>query len=142
MLPEPLLCLLSATIAYAQTVQRLTLNNVSSFNTLRLPSSPSFTLPQEEQLSITIALCSVSSSIPQFFVSNSSNTATLNDPGSEDVFSEIPFTTGLGTWIGSFANGGVLAVQLSNPDDPNGVAFDIGISDSGAYAFYRHTWPL
>ena len=140
MLPESLLCLLSATIAFAQTTQ-LALNNVTSFNTLRLPSPPSFTLPQKEQLSVTIALCSKSSSMPQFFVSNSSNTATLNNP--KDNFSEIPLTSGLGTWAGSFASGGVLVVQPSNSDDPNGVAFDIGISDGGMYPFYCDTfWPL
>lgn len=127
MLPESLLCLLSAAIAYAQTTQALAVNNVTSFNTLSL-ASPAFTLPHKEQLSITIALCSDSSSIPQFFVSNTSDTATLHDP--EETFSNIQLISGLGRWSGRFANGGVLAVAS---DDPNGVVFDIGVSDSGMY---------
>ena len=135
MLPESLLCLLSATIAYAQTTQNLALNNVTSFNTLNLLPPLSFTLPHKEQLSITIALCSKSSSIPQFFVSNTSDTATLNDH--KYSFSQIQFMSGLGSWIGRFANGGVLAVvEPSNSNDPNGVVFDIGISDSGMYPLY------
>jgi calcium channel MID1 len=134
MLPESLLCLLSAALAYSQTIQNLTVNNVTSFNTLSLPSNPSFSLPQSEQLSITIALCSKSSSIPQFFVSNSSDSATLDDP-EEDPFSEIQFASGLGNWFGMFANGGVLAIKSDSSDD---VAFDIGISDSGMHPFlYR-----
>ena len=130
MLPESLLCLLSAAIAYSQTTQSLTVNNVTSFNTLSLPSKQSFSLPQNEQLSITIALCSKSSSIPQFFVSNNSDSATLDDP--EDTFSEIQFSSGLGSWCGRFANGGVLAIESNSSD---GVAFDIGISDSGMHPF-------
>jgi hypothetical protein len=129
MLPESLLCLLSAALAYSQTTQSLTVNNVTSFNTLSLPSTSSFSLPQSEQLLITITLCSKSSSIPQFFVSNSSNSATLDHP--EDSFSEIQLlSSGLGSWFGRFANGGVLAIESSNSD---GVVFDIGISDSGMH---------
>ena len=128
MLPESLLCLLSAAVAYSQTTQILTVNNVTSFNTLSLPSKPSFSLPQSERLSITIALCSKSSSIPQFFVSNSSDSAKLDD--SEDTFTEIQFSFGLGSWFGRFANGGVLAIESNDAD---GVAFDIGISDSGTH---------
>lgn len=132
MLPESLLCLLSATLAYSQITQNLTANNVTSFNTTSLPSKSSFSLPQSENLSITIALCSKSSSIPQFFVSNNSDSATLDDP--KDTFSEIPFSTsGLGSWSGRFADGGVLAIESSNSD----VTFDIGISDSGMYPLYR-----
>lgn len=136
MLPESLLCLLSATIAYAQTTQILSVNNVMSFNTLNLPSPPSFTLPQSEQLSITITLCSQSSSIPQFFVSNRSDTATLNDP--ENPFFEIQLTSGIGRWFGRFADGGVLAIEPSNSNDSNGVAFDIGVSDSGMCPLYHN----
>lgn len=131
MLPESLLCLLSAAVAYSQTTQSLTVNNIASFNTLSLPSKQSFSLPQSEQLSITIALCSQSSSIPQFFVSNNSDSATLDDDP-EDTFFEIQLSSGLGGLCGRFANGGVLAVQSSNSD---GVAFDIGISDSGMRPF-------
>jgi calcium channel MID1 len=123
MLPESLLCLLSAAVAYSQTIQNLTVNNVTSFNTLNLQSTSSFSLPQSEQLSITIALCSKSSSIPRFFVSNNSDSVTLDDPGDE-----IEFSSGLGSWFGRFANGGVLAIKSIETDD---VAFDIGISDSG-----------
>ena len=131
MLPESLLCLLSAAVAYSQTIQKLTVNNIASFNTLNLPSTPSFfSLPQSEQLSITIALCSKSSSIPNFLVSNSSDSATLDNSG--DTFSEIELSSGLGSWFGRFANGGVLALESNNTD---GVAFDIGISDSGMHLF-------
>ena len=137
MLPESLLCLLSAAVAYSQTTQTLTVNNVTSFNTLSLPSTPSFSLPQSVNLSITIAICSQSSSIPHFFVSNSSDSATFP----EDSFSEIEFTYGLGSWSGRFANGGVLAIESNNS---GGVSFDIGISNSGMYPFplYRDALHL
>lgn len=132
MLPESLLCLLSPTIAYSQTIQKLTVNNVTSFNTLTLPSTSFFSLPQSENLSITIALCSTSSSIPLFFVSNSSDNAT-----SDDLLDEIGLLSGLGSWSGRFANGGVLAIKSNITD---GVAFDIGISDSdsGMHPFSLH----
>lgn len=129
MLPESLLCLLSAAVAYSQTTQTLPVNKVTSFNTLSLPPTSSFSLPQSEQLSITIAICSQSSSIPRFLVSNSSDSATLLDD--QGAFSEIAFSFGLGSLIGRFANGGVLAVESNNTD---GVAFDIGISDSGMHS--------
>lgn len=128
MLPESLLCLLSAAVAYSQTIQQLTVNNITSFNSLSLPSTSSFSLPQSEKLSITITLCSKSSSIPHFFVSNNSDSATLDGPG--DTFSEIEFSSGLGSWFGRFANGGVLAIESNNTD---GVIFDIGLSDSGKH---------
>ena len=131
MLPESLLCLLSAALAYSQTIQELTLNNITSFNTQSLPPSPSFSLPQSNQLSITIALCSKSSSIPHFFVSNSSDSATIDGPN--DAFSEIEFSSGLGNWTGRFANGGVLAIEADNLKIES-VAFDIGISDSGMHS--------
>ena len=128
MLPESLLCLLSAAVAYSQTIQKLTVNNVTSFNSLSLPPTSSFSLPQSERLSITIALCSQSSSIPHFLVSNNSDSATVDGPG--DTFSDIEISNGLGSWFGRFANGGVLAIDSANTD---GVTFDIGISDSGMH---------
>ncbi|KAF8152295.1 stretch-activated cation channel Mid1 [Crassisporium funariophilum] len=125
MLPESLLCLLSASITYAQATQALALNSVASFNSQRLPNPPLFSLPQQqEQLSITIALCSDSSSKPRFFVSNSSDTATPDDSGS----TEIQLQDGNGSWNGRFANGGVLSVDTNGAE---GVSFDIGVSTNG-----------
>lgn len=126
MLPESLLCLLSVTIAYAQRPQ-LAVNSVTSHNTLR---EAAFAIPAQGQLSISVAVCSDSTTLPRFFVTNVSNADSQNDPGSDlglDVF-EIALNDGQGSWTGSFANGGVLSAVLSST---TGVDYNVGVSTNG-----------
>ncbi|KAJ3500903.1 hypothetical protein NLJ89_g9583 [Agrocybe chaxingu] len=140
MLPESLLCLISATLAFAQARQQLTLDSVASFNTLRL-NPPSFSIPQEERLAVSIALCSVTNSQPRFFVSNISNSDAQSDPGpagGTSVF-EIKLVDGLGSWAGGFPNGGLLSVQSSDAD---GFSFDVGLSTNTEPLHQNITLPF
>ena len=127
MLPESLVCLLGAALAVAQARQELQLNQVASFSTLRLSSRPSFSIPQQNQLSVSIALCSTSNSIPRFFLTNASNSDLLADPGptTADAF-QIPLQSGQGSYTGVFPNGGILAVDTEGVNE--GIFFDIGVS--------------
>ena len=127
MLPESLVCLLGATLALAQARQELQLNQVASFSTLRLSSRPSFSIPQQNQLSVSIALCSTSNSIPRVFLTNASNSDLLADPGptTADTF-QIPLQSGQGSYTGVFPNGGILAVDTEGVNE--GIFFDIGVS--------------
>lgn len=131
MLPETLLCLLSATLALAQIRQELPLNAVSSFNSLNLPNPPAFTLPTAEKLTITVALCS-GGTTPQFFVTNSSSFVNgVDDPGSDggtDVF-EIQVNEGHGNWTGVFNGGGVLALEGIGAGGQ--FSFEVGVSNGG-----------
>ncbi|KAF5319632.1 hypothetical protein D9619_008854 [Psilocybe cf. subviscida] len=123
MLPESLLCLLSVTIAYAQRPQ-LAVNSVTSHNTLR---EAAFAIPAQGQLSISVAVCSDSTTLPRFFVTNVSNADSQNDPGSDlglDVF-EIALNDGQGSWTGSFANGGLLSAVSSST---TGMDYNVGVS--------------
>jgi len=135
MLPESLIFLLAATTVYAQARPSLELNNVTSFNTLRLPQPPSFAIPQQQKLIISVALCSDSTPSPRFFVSNNSNSDSQDDPGPNEglnVF-EIILEQGQGNWTGTFANGGILAV---NSNGAIGVPFELGVSDGSALLNY------
>jgi len=130
MLPESLICLLTVTIAYAQARPKLELNQVTSLNTQGLPQPPSFAIPQQQKLSISVAICSDSAPFPRFFVTNISNWDSQNDPGPNggpNVF-EIALGGGQGNWTGTFVNGGIIAVDSNGA---NNVSFDIGVSDSG-----------
>jgi calcium channel MID1 len=130
MLPESLICLLTATLAYAQARQRLELNQVTSLNTQGLPQPPSFAIPQQQKLSISVAICSDSTPLPRFFVSNISSSDSQDDPGPNggpNVF-EIALGRGQGNWTGTFVNGGIIAVDSNGA---SGVPFEIGVSDSG-----------
>ncbi|PPQ98767.1 hypothetical protein CVT24_003325 [Panaeolus cyanescens] len=124
MLPESLLLLLTSALALAQSRQELPLNIVSSFATQRLPNPASFSLPAEEQLFISVALCSDSSSA-RFFISNSSNSDSVDDPGpgGTNAF-EIILNHGQGNWTGRFANGGILGLQRDASSD---FSFDIAL---------------
>jgi calcium channel MID1 len=131
MLPESLIFLLTATTVYAQARPNLELNKTTSLNTQRLPQPPSFAIPQQRKLWISIALCSDSSSFPRFFVSNISNLDSQSDPGPNggpNVF-EIVLEQGQGNWTGTFVNGGILAV---NSNGATGVPFELAVSDGGA----------
>lgn len=125
MLPETIICLLSASIVQAAATQ-LSLNAILSLNSQDLPSPPTFSLPAAQNLTITVAFCSGTSST-RFFVTNSTS---VKDPGPNagvDVF-EITVTEGLGSFSGAFLNGGVLAVDAG---DSNSLSFEIAASDNG-----------
>jgi len=130
MLPESLIFLLAATTVYAQARPNLELNKVTSFNTQRLPQPPSFAIPQQPKLFISVALCSDSTTFPRFFVSNISNRDSQDDPGPSggpNVF-EITLDRGQGNWTGTFVNGGILAV---NSNGVSGLPFELAVSDGG-----------
>ncbi|KAE9406868.1 hypothetical protein BT96DRAFT_851206 [Gymnopus androsaceus JB14] len=138
MLPQTLLCLLNAVIIQAATTQ-LSLNNVVSLNSQNIPSSPTFSLPTAQNLTITIAYCSSDTSSARFFVTNDT---TVDDPGPDggtDVY-EISIAEGLGTFSGAFLNGGVLAVDVV--DSSNSFSFEIGASDSGPIHEVLVAFPL
>jgi calcium channel MID1 len=117
MLPEALLCLLNVALVLAQTQQQLSLDVISTFTPSNIPNPPVFTLPQSNNLSITIALCSETSP-PRFFVSNSSST--------DDTYSEVTITDGHGIWIGPVSDEGVLYVE-----DAGQSSFELAVSEDG-----------
>ncbi|KAF7760871.1 hypothetical protein Agabi119p4_10280 [Agaricus bisporus var. burnettii] len=106
-----LLCLLSLLLAtHAQQV-RLSLNTVARFDS----SSSSFDIPPQDQLSISIALCSPSTP-PRVIIS----TDDL------DVH-EVILKDGFGLFTGSFEKGGVIALDGLSP----GASFELGLSTNG-----------
>ncbi|KAG7442158.1 uncharacterized protein BT62DRAFT_982557 [Guyanagaster necrorhizus] len=120
MFPETLWYLLNVAIVFAQTRKQLSLNTVSSFN-----DSSTFTLPEASNLTVSVALCSSSSSA-RFFVTNTSADADNPGPdGGTDVY-EISLNEGFGNFAGAFTNGGVLSA-----DDASNVTFEVGVSESG-----------
>src|SRR5262249_9466108 len=108
MLPPPLVCLLSLILSTnAQSRSPLSLNSVARFYSQSSLSS----IPAQNELTITIALCSSSS--PRVFISNATNNAEEDDPGpdgGQDVY-EILLQQGLGSFTGPFSSGGILAVD-------------------------------
>lgn len=129
MLPETLLCLISATIVLAQSRQQLSLNTLSSWNAQNLPNPPTFTLPVSQSLSVSIALCSGTSSA-RFFVTNSSSIDTPGSDGGTDVY-ELVVTNGHANFTGVFTDGGVLAVEEAGQS-----SFEVGVSDTGTCVSY------
>ncbi|KAF8063511.1 stretch-activated cation channel Mid1 [Lyophyllum atratum] len=126
MLPETLICLLSAGIVLAQARQGLPLNSNSAFSPSTAPNPPVFSLPTSANLTITVALCSVTNSSPRFFVTNSTIAGVPGQGGGKDVF-EIAVGDGHGNWTGTFTEGGVLAVE-----NIGRTSFELGISDQDA----------
>ena len=132
--PQSLFFLLLPAITSAQSRPQLLLNQ---FVTLEAGSSSphSFGIPHADSaLSISVALCSSTSSVPRFFVTNTSDSNDQADPGPSggDNNFEIHISYGQGIWSGVFPNGGIVAV------DPNGsseVSLQIGVSDSGSFIF-------
>ena len=133
MLPEALLCLLSATLAFAQTRTTLSVNAVVPFTSSSLPKT--FALSPSPNLALSVAICSDSTPIPRFFVSNISNSDSQDSPsssGGTDVF-EISVQNGQGNWTGIFPNGGLLAVEQNGAQ---GVSFQVGVSDNRKPSHY------
>ncbi|KAF5376385.1 hypothetical protein D9757_008659 [Collybiopsis confluens] len=137
MLPETLICLLNAALIQAASVQ-LSLNTVISLNAQTLPSPPTFSVPAAQDLTITVAFCSTGTSLPRFFVTNSSSVDDPGPDGGQDVF-EISVDEGLGTFTGIFSDGGVLAVDA---DSSTSFIFEIGASDNGPLHEVLATFPL
>ncbi|KAG5650500.1 hypothetical protein H0H81_012013 [Sphagnurus paluster] len=129
MLPEALLCLLNAGLVLAQARQQLSINSNNQFSASNPPRPPVFTLPAAANLTITVALCSSTSSPPRFFVTNDTTVGVPGPGGGQNVF-EIDVDNGLGSWVGLFPDGGVLAIQAAVQ-----VAFELGVSDQGAPLF-------
>lgn len=127
MLPQTLLCLLSAAIVAAQNRQQLSLNAVAPFTPQTLPNPPVFTLPSSDLLAVSVAVCSgdSQSGLPRFFVTNDTSAGTPGPGGGSNVF-EIVLNKGLGNWTGIGANGGVLAIENAGQ-----ISFEVGLSSSG-----------
>ncbi|KAF9220568.1 hypothetical protein BS17DRAFT_786749 [Gyrodon lividus] len=124
-LPQTLLCLLHASIAFAQTQQALSLNSVTSFSSYTIPGSALFGLPPSSQLTVSIASCSSQASPARFFMTNSTSGIVPGPGGSTDVF-EISLNNGYGQWSGSAPGGGLLSVQ-----DLQQGSFQVSVSNNG-----------
>jgi calcium channel MID1 len=121
MLPQTLLCLLSAALIVSQSLSQLPLNQVSVISSQNLPNPPIFSLPSGNSLSISLALCSdfQSTNSPTFTLKNSTNS-----PRTELALS----SDGLTTWTGKVTDGATL--QIENLGSLN---LEIGISDNGEF---------
>ncbi|KAG6848464.1 hypothetical protein H0H93_016751 [Arthromyces matolae] len=124
MLPETLWLLVSALLAAGQNRKALSLNSNSPFSPTTVPNPPQFTLPSTANITISVALCSSSASLPRFFVTNSSDEANAPSSGGDIDVYEIVLKNGWGTWSGTFEDGGVLAIE-----DIGQTSFEIGLSD-------------
>ncbi|KAG2121613.1 stretch-activated cation channel Mid1 [Suillus clintonianus] len=103
-LPQSLWCLIHATLAVSAQ-ELLTLNTLYSLSFSSQSSDPTFSLPQAQQLTVSVAICSSGITSPAFLVTN--NTASTS---TTDVF-EIPLHNGFGNWTGTTLQGGSLVVQ-------------------------------
>lgn len=121
-----LLLLLFPALGFAQTTQDLLLNSISSFSPNNTPNPPIFALPKSNNLTISVALCSVTNPPPRFFVSNSS------DAGGMDRF-EILLDSGQGSWTGALPDRATLAVEDVGP-----ASFEVGVSDQGMSLLFLH----
>ncbi|KAG1850506.1 stretch-activated cation channel Mid1 [Suillus tomentosus] len=95
--------LIHATLAQVSAQESLTLNTLYSFSGASLSSDPTFSLPQAQQLTVSVAICSTGTTSPAFFVNN--NTASTTD------ILEIQLDSGFGNWTGTTQQGGSLVVQ-------------------------------
>lgn len=115
MLPETLICLLSALLALSQSTQQLALESLTPLSTTG-SSSSNFGIPSSESLTISVALCSDSSvaTPPKFTITNDTS-------GSNSW--EIRLNKGFGSWKGRAAQGGTLRVE-----NAGNTQFEIGVS--------------
>ena len=127
MLPQTVLCFLSAVVTFAQTTrQLLPLNRVVS---IPVPG-PVFTIPNGPRLTITVALCSERSEQRFFLTNHNSDPTSIPGPGGGNGVVEIILNQGLGIFAGPFPNGGVLLVSGQGP-------YEVGVSDSSKYLFFK-----
>ncbi|KIY68283.1 hypothetical protein CYLTODRAFT_436665 [Cylindrobasidium torrendii FP15055 ss-10] len=118
-LPQSLWLLVTAALAAAQTRQTLSLEKIQAAT-----KSQTFTIPAAANLTVSVAVCDTGTS-PTFFVTNSSSNA--QDPGHSagtDIY-QITLENGMGNFTGSFASGGVLSVETSNP------GYEVAVSEFG-----------
>ena len=115
MLPQSLLCLLSASLVLSQS---LALNSLTQISPTNLPNPPIFSLPNSNNLTVSIALCSdpPTTNPPKFTLSNGTTTSNPQ---------VIQLTNGHGNWTGKVDSG---TLRIENGDN---LKFEIGISDSG-----------
>jgi calcium channel MID1 len=111
------------TLAQISAQESLTLNTLYSFSGASLSSDPTFSLPQAQQLTVSVAICSTGTTSPAFFVNN--NTASTS---TTDDF-EIPLHSGFGNWTGTTQQGGLLVVQ-----NVGQTSFQVAASTGGMYS--------
>ncbi|KAI0086798.1 stretch-activated cation channel Mid1 [Irpex rosettiformis] len=126
MLLLALFLLLQSHVINAQ--QSLSFEKVFNFTAKSLPNPPIFSLPPARaNVSISVALCASSPSLPQFFISNDTS---ITQPGQGDVGSgrvfEITLENGFGAWSGLVSDGGFLTISGAVQ-----VPIEIGISEHG-----------
>jgi calcium channel MID1 len=141
MLPLTLICLLQAQLAFSQSSVQLSLNSLYSSKSSSRSVPTLFSLPgSKSNVSVSVALCSATTSAPRFFLSNDTS---ISQPGPEDVGEdgvfEIALEDGWGEWTGSLTEGGVLAVSNSGSAQ---TPFEIGVSDDGTYTCLSPTCGL
>ncbi|KAJ8593761.1 hypothetical protein M405DRAFT_575375 [Rhizopogon salebrosus TDB-379] len=138
LLPQSLWCLICATLAVsAQEPVSLSLDKLYSFSGASLSSSPTFSLPEAQQLVVSVAICSTGATSPFFFVTNNSyNTAVTQSSSSSDVF-QIPLQSGFGNWTGPAPQGGFLAAQ--NVDQ---TSFQVSVSNGSLVHQVLPSLPL
>ncbi|OAX41807.1 hypothetical protein K503DRAFT_734974 [Rhizopogon vinicolor AM-OR11-026] len=94
--------LVYATLALTES---LSLNALYSFSASSLSA---FSLPEAQQLFVSVAICSTEAASPTFFVTNT--TSVAESTSSSDVF-QIPLQSGFGYWTGTAPQGAFLTVQ-------------------------------
>lgn len=104
-LPRSLWYLIHVTLAQVSAQESLSLNTLYSFSGASLSGDPTFSLPQAQQLTVSVAICSTGTISPAFFVNN--NTVFTSTTGDF----EIPLHSGFGNWTGATQQGGLLVVQ-------------------------------
>ncbi|KAI6148887.1 stretch-activated Ca2+-permeable channel component-domain-containing protein [Pisolithus tinctorius] len=125
LLQTSFLCLLSASITFAQVQQSLSLNSLSTFSGSSISNPATFGLPASSSLTVSVAICSSQATSGRFFLTNGS-----------DVF-EIQLNTGFGSWTGSAANNASLLVEGVGQS-----TFEVAVSDNGTVHEILDVLPL
>lgn len=116
---------------------KIPLNTPIFLSNSNLTSNPStFTLPSPSSsslLSVSVALCTDSTTIPQFYVSNNSDSSSPGPSGTTDVYQLSVDNYGMAniTLVVQDGNTVTLAVWNASSDD----SIEIGASDQGALLF-------
>lgn len=138
MLPEPvwllLLCLAFPLPQARAQSSSIRLNTPISLGAANLTSSnpTTFTLPSPSAssfLSVSVALCSNSTTIPQFWLSNNSDNTSPGPSGGTDVYQLSTDDIGMANMTLSVQDGNkvTLAIWGASSDD----SIEIGASDQG-----------
>jgi hypothetical protein len=118
--------------------QQLALPSLSSLNLTSADSPLAFLLPQSATLvTLSISLCTSSSSLPRFFVTNASQ-VTITQPESFAGVLELLLDGGLVEWQGGTPNGGSLAVFAPSTATASDLwNFEIGVSNSSTSSSFQ-----